>query len=684
MATSSSDLYDLLPVGSREIRLLQAISLETDRTLWSLEVASLDSNAQFVALSYVWGKPSQTESISVNGQAIAITVNLAHALHHSLNVWATIHQDINVLRLRIWADAICINQADLLERSNQVRMMGSIYSSAKFVLSWLGLEPSNWNYLGWGMDTFATLAHEVDGLSVDELLKFDWIQRHPWLCWDHEDLGRTGNTRWNGTIELMEEDYWKRLWIYQELVLPKDVYLFTTSRHLHLDKLLCLSQQLRALRTAVLKTKTPRPSFLHDSIWLNLFGANSPDIWAPLNWVSQGRRNFHQDGNVPRATGGPNNDQWDLAFMIARKLESTEPKDLIYGLLGVLNLDVAPDYSLATSAADVYCDFIRAYLDHCHRLQQPESLTFLTYSGVGMPASTASDSFPSWCPRFFAPTSHGLATHGDATFAAGVGIFSSDKPSATVQGQQLHTLGVGVDTIISVDEMELKLHSDEDDARIFDELKKVFCQMTPTFGSLTGTNPIVAVYRLLASIHPVAHFVPERRGNDGIFFLRLETLLDALRALDVNALRAASNPEYDAESKHSYISADYGDPDRLPLHMENPGRYVEYVVGSVVREYQDSPSILSAMISVIEVVHRQAKHSIFRISKDYLGIAPQGCVENDRVCILQGSKYPVVLRKEGDQYVLIGTCIVPGLMDGEAIGLAKSGRGDNMQRFAIR
>lgn len=115
-----------------------------------------------------------------------------------------------------------------------------------------------------------------------------------------------------------------------------------------------------------------------------------------------------------------------------------------------------------------------------------------------MSASTTSDSLLSWCPKFFAPTSHGLATLGDATFDAGAGISSSDNPSAPDQGQHLHTLGVEVDIIICVDEMELKFHSDEDDGVIFNERKRVFlCQTTPTFRSPTSANPIVAVCRLL-------------------------------------------------------------------------------------------------------------------------------------------------------------------------------------------
>lgn len=41
-------------------------------------------------------------------------------------------------RLRIlWADAICINQQDLEERSQQVQFMTRVFSEAKRVLIWL-------------------------------------------------------------------------------------------------------------------------------------------------------------------------------------------------------------------------------------------------------------------------------------------------------------------------------------------------------------------------------------------------------------------------------------------------------------------------------------------------------------------------------------------------------------------
>lgn len=37
-----------------------------------------------------------------------------------------------------WADSVCINQADIQERGQQVRLMKTIYRCAEIVAAWLG------------------------------------------------------------------------------------------------------------------------------------------------------------------------------------------------------------------------------------------------------------------------------------------------------------------------------------------------------------------------------------------------------------------------------------------------------------------------------------------------------------------------------------------------------------------
>jgi len=41
---------------------------------------------------------------------------------------------------RLWVDALCINQHDLQEKSDQVRMMGEIYRRSWNVMVWVGPE----------------------------------------------------------------------------------------------------------------------------------------------------------------------------------------------------------------------------------------------------------------------------------------------------------------------------------------------------------------------------------------------------------------------------------------------------------------------------------------------------------------------------------------------------------------
>jgi hypothetical protein len=49
-----------------------------------------------------------------------------------------------VFKRRIWADAVCINQEDMAERSQQVCMMRDIFANASQVPIWLGDHTERW------------------------------------------------------------------------------------------------------------------------------------------------------------------------------------------------------------------------------------------------------------------------------------------------------------------------------------------------------------------------------------------------------------------------------------------------------------------------------------------------------------------------------------------------------------
>ncbi|KAI0809382.1 heterokaryon incompatibility protein-domain-containing protein [Xylaria sp. FL0064] len=122
--------YCHLSGRNNEIRLLriQPAANPDERIVCDLEYASLNHPCHnYVALSYQWGDSLGGEHVILAGNYVAVTSNLYSAL------WE--------LRSRghflVWADGLCINQADLEERSQQVLRMAAIYRFASLVVSYL-------------------------------------------------------------------------------------------------------------------------------------------------------------------------------------------------------------------------------------------------------------------------------------------------------------------------------------------------------------------------------------------------------------------------------------------------------------------------------------------------------------------------------------------------------------------
>lgn len=106
----------------------------------SLEAIPISSAGSYEALSYVWAQPGPADS------AYEILIRNGHgdetilALRGGSIVAALRHLRLPDRPRRIWADQCCINQDDMVERSEQVRLMNRIYRDATQVLVWLGLD----------------------------------------------------------------------------------------------------------------------------------------------------------------------------------------------------------------------------------------------------------------------------------------------------------------------------------------------------------------------------------------------------------------------------------------------------------------------------------------------------------------------------------------------------------------
>lgn len=91
-----------------------------------------DEHVDFFALSYVWGDPTVTKPITLNGEPFEVTTNLYSALDQ-------LRSSVNGFTEKfVWIDAICINQADIPEKERQIPRMADIYRFTSKALGWLG------------------------------------------------------------------------------------------------------------------------------------------------------------------------------------------------------------------------------------------------------------------------------------------------------------------------------------------------------------------------------------------------------------------------------------------------------------------------------------------------------------------------------------------------------------------
>ena len=89
-----------------------------------------DSNIiSYRALSYSWGHPELSDVLLCNGKARPISSSNAAALKALRHPTQPTY---------LWIDAICINQEDVQEKSQQVSEMLLIYKKAQSVTAWLG------------------------------------------------------------------------------------------------------------------------------------------------------------------------------------------------------------------------------------------------------------------------------------------------------------------------------------------------------------------------------------------------------------------------------------------------------------------------------------------------------------------------------------------------------------------
>lgn len=88
----------------------------------TLKAVDLDELPVFYALTYVWDiKGDSAEAIQCDGVLLEVIHNCHAALAHIRSRYG---------KVRLWVDALCINQNDRLEKEHQITLMSRIYASS--------------------------------------------------------------------------------------------------------------------------------------------------------------------------------------------------------------------------------------------------------------------------------------------------------------------------------------------------------------------------------------------------------------------------------------------------------------------------------------------------------------------------------------------------------------------------
>ncbi|KAF2726516.1 hypothetical protein EJ04DRAFT_582609 [Polyplosphaeria fusca] len=237
--------YQPLANPGSSIRLIEVDpELSTDGKL-QIQLFESVLSEEYTCLSYVWGqknKGGRPFTILVNDKTFPVRCNLNIFLHLARRKYP---------KRRIWIDAICIDQKNKAEKSDQVSRMGEIYSRAVKVYAWLGEASRETDLVFAVLQQFRDRKREetcpayfdaAEQLSFYRQLFRDTYEAEagalPNGCDSYDEML---HEELNWLAPIYTRCYWRRVWIVQELVLARLVIVCCGDRSIDFDDIYGLS-----------------------------------------------------------------------------------------------------------------------------------------------------------------------------------------------------------------------------------------------------------------------------------------------------------------------------------------------------------------------------------------------------------------------------------------------------------
>ncbi|KLU83060.1 hypothetical protein MAPG_02127 [Magnaporthiopsis poae ATCC 64411] len=337
----------------------------------------------YEAISYVWGDTKNRRDITIENETLSVTWSLHSALTAFRHLppadkdrgggdgGSAQQQKKRQGVRRLWADAVCINQEDLSERTSQVELMARIFASAHRVISWLGWEEGveGRRHTRDAIRFIHAFMEDPEAHLRDAriLLEHDAVAVEP-----HNGTGAAAarlaalskqdrrryqkQARWWYAVKFFFEiQYFHRTWIVQELGLAREAILYTALWPAGVPK--AGSKGPAPSGEGSVASRRPKEPLELDSVdWLLLgrfvkfLDYNAASVITHLDMLLWVAHHIVMIWEL-KEDGTPNCD-FLTGMHWARILGVTDPRDRVYSLLGhpqaLLDgqLVVRPDYTV--------------------------------------------------------------------------------------------------------------------------------------------------------------------------------------------------------------------------------------------------------------------------------------------------------------------------------------------------
>ncbi|KAI1360286.1 heterokaryon incompatibility protein-domain-containing protein [Xylaria arbuscula] len=553
----------------------------------------------FVALSYEWGDANDTENIVVDGVPTSITKNLKNALQ---TLRSPKHRELKGKPVYYWVDALCINQADIFERNAQVQRMGEIYSSARTVFIMTGPAVK-------------------DEQAVTELLdkcQHGFLRKNSPSYYNiREAFVEQNLAGWRSICEIASRSYWCRLWVIQEVLLANlAVLVYGRKVYVRLDfffNVVNFIGQSRAYTESPLSIDWMR---YMDSIF------NFVPLWTLKN---EGR--LQEEGLL-------------LLLDTARKAKQLDPRDKIYGLLGLIeeSIHIQPDYRLPL--VEVYRNFVQEVIKATGAL----SIIYQTAS-----FRKAVSSWPSWVPDWFAQTTQ-----------------TCPEPIAAIWYNRVCAAGDSLHMYITSNNPDL-LYCE---GFIVDTIGQLGCTIDPNLNATHTIHDRCSLSLGDSRISIYKDSVAVRQG-----FLNVLTLNWGVSREEKSTEYLPKMLHFGGRGKNALFSA------ISRFQQCNGGLTVaqQPLISHFPLWSQEYSDLSGVSTRVLETLHQLLLVMILRrfvvTQKGRMGIVPRHAKLGDAIFILKGCNAPLILRPAGDgTYSILGECYIDGIMHGEAMEDLAAGR----------